>query len=101
HFLLAYAGVEKLLLGRGRVARGLSARDLGLDFRAVERHHQGAGLDLVSFAHVQLGDAADDLGRDVDVAAVDLALQRRDDRSVGQIKAVDDEGNDTYDDQRA
>src|SRR5882672_2265961 len=91
HVFLAHPAVQQPLLRHRGPTRGFGLRNLGLHLRAVERDQQRAGYDLVALTHVEARDAPENLRRDVDVTAVDLALQRRDDRFVGQIETVDDE----------
>src|SRR5258706_252358 len=88
HVFLPHAAVEQLLASDRAGARGLRLAHAGFGLGTVEGHEQRAGLDVLAFADVELRDAPRDLGRDVDIARVELALQRRAHGAVGEIQAV-------------
>ena len=58
-------------------SRRLGLGQLSLHLGAVHFHQQVAGLDDLPLAHMHLGDAGRDLGRDIGLTRLHLALEIR------------------------
>jgi hypothetical protein len=63
--------------GLGRIPGRLGLGQLGLHLGTVHFHQQVAGLDDLTLAHIHLGDAGRDLGRDIGLTRLHLALEIR------------------------
>jgi hypothetical protein len=61
--------------GLGRITGRLGLGQLGLHLGAVHFHQQIAGLDDLTLGHIHLGDARRDLGRDIGLTRLHLALE--------------------------